>query len=59
VSDHLGNTPAVARKSYVDTRLVDLFDRGVTIDAESTDIARADIRDEVERVTHDLLATEH
>ena len=29
VSGYLGNTPAVARKSYVDPRLVDLFNDGV------------------------------
>lgn len=31
VSDYLGNTPAVAKASYVDPRLVDLFRDGVTI----------------------------
>ena len=29
VAEQLGNTPAVARASYVDPRLVDLFDSGV------------------------------
>lgn len=28
VAEHLGNTPAVARKSYVDPRLVEAFERG-------------------------------
>jgi DNA topoisomerase IB len=39
VSDYLGNTPSVARKSYVDPRVVDLFHDGVTIapDLASTD----------------------
>ena len=39
VSEYLGNTPAVARKSYVDPRVVDLFHDGVTIapDLASTD----------------------
>ncbi|GAB2592463.1 DNA topoisomerase IB [Microlunatus antarcticus] len=32
VSTYLGNTPAVARSSYVDPRLVDLFNDGITID---------------------------
>ena len=32
VSTYLGNTPTVARKSYVDPRLVDLFNDGITID---------------------------
>lgn len=31
VSEHLGNTPAVARSSYVDPRVVDLFHHGVTV----------------------------
>jgi len=39
VSEYLGNTPAVARKSYVDPRVIDLFHDGVTIppDLASTD----------------------
>jgi DNA topoisomerase IB len=32
VSDYLGNTPAVARASYVDPRVIDLFEDGVTIE---------------------------
>ncbi len=32
VSEHLGNTPAVARSSYVDPRVVDLFGDGVTVE---------------------------
>jgi DNA topoisomerase I len=31
VADYLGNTPAVARKSYVDPRVVDRYDSGETI----------------------------
>ncbi|MFE4600046.1 hypothetical protein ACFRKE_04250 [Kitasatospora indigofera] len=31
VADHLGNTPAVCRASYIDPRLIELFDSGVTI----------------------------
>ena len=31
VGDHLGNTPTVARNSYVDPRVVDLFDDGITV----------------------------
>jgi DNA topoisomerase I len=60
VAEHLGNTPAVAKKSYVDPRLVELFDRGVTIDAPSgsVDLSRADVRDLVESATRDLLSTE-
>jgi DNA topoisomerase IB len=33
VADYLGNTPTVARTSYVDPRVVDLFGDGVTIAA--------------------------
>jgi DNA topoisomerase I len=32
VGDYLGNTPAVARASYVDPRVVDLFEDGITIE---------------------------
>jgi len=39
VSSYLGNTPTVARASYVDPRLVDLFNDGVTI---SPSLARTD-----------------
>jgi len=31
VADHLGNTPTVARGSYVDPRVVDLFQDGITV----------------------------
>jgi DNA topoisomerase I len=31
VADELGNTPAVARSSYIDPRLWDLWERGETI----------------------------
>lgn len=31
VADYLGNTPAVARKSYVDPRVIELYERGHTI----------------------------
>jgi DNA topoisomerase IB len=33
VSEHLGNTAAIARTSYVDPRVVDLFNDGVTVKA--------------------------
>jgi len=32
VSEYLGNTPAVCKASYVDPRVIDLFDDGVTIE---------------------------
>ncbi|MFJ4677735.1 MULTISPECIES: DNA topoisomerase IB [unclassified Kitasatospora] len=31
VADYLGNTPAVCRASYIDPRLIELFEEGVTI----------------------------
>jgi DNA topoisomerase IB len=31
VADHLGNTPAVARASYVDPRLIEQFEQGRTV----------------------------
>ena len=48
VSLYLGNTPTVARASYVDPRLVDLFNDGVTFPAE---LAGSD-RDLSDGVTH-------
>jgi hypothetical protein len=30
-SDYPGNTPAVARKSHVDSHVMGLFERGVTV----------------------------
>jgi DNA topoisomerase IB len=32
VASYLGNTPAIARRSYVDPRVVDLYEDGVTIE---------------------------
>lgn len=34
VADKLGNTPAVCRSSYIDPRVIDLYEQGVTIAAE-------------------------
>ncbi len=31
VADKLGNTPAVCRASYIDPRIIDLYDHGITI----------------------------
>lgn len=60
VASALGNTPAVARASYVDPRLLDRFEEGVTIrgtlerlgDGELSDPA---FRDAVEAAVLDLL----
>jgi DNA topoisomerase-1 len=40
----LGNTPAIARKSYVDPRLLDHFADGETIDPRRADSAEAELR---------------
>ena len=32
VADYLGNTPAVVRSAYVDPRIIDLFEDGITIE---------------------------
>jgi DNA topoisomerase IB len=37
VAGYLGNTPAVARRSYVDPRVIDLFMDGVTVDPRVVD----------------------
>ncbi|GAA1793723.1 DNA topoisomerase IB [Planosporangium flavigriseum] len=41
VSEHLGNTPAVAKASYVNPRVVDLYHAGETIAAALSAIPRA------------------
>jgi DNA topoisomerase I len=61
VAEQLGNTPAVTRKSYVDPRLVDLFEHGTTIAPTlrrigSDDLAAGKIRDAVEQAVVDLLS---
>lgn len=43
-SDVLGNTPAIARKSYVDPRLVDAFGSGETIDPSRLASAESEVR---------------
>jgi len=40
----LGNTPAVARSSYVDPRLLDLYRSGVTIDPQRTASVESELR---------------
>ncbi|VXB68071.1 DNA topoisomerase IB [Aeromicrobium sp. 9AM] len=39
VSEHLGNTPAIARTSYVDPRIIDLFEDGITVRADHRRVA--------------------
>ncbi|MEV5967535.1 DNA topoisomerase IB [Kribbella sp. NPDC051952] len=59
VSDHLGNTPAVARASYVDPRVVEQYERGHTIAGAvtraGTDLGDAETRAALERSVNRLL----
>ncbi|XAS63497.1 DNA topoisomerase IB [Pseudarthrobacter sp. So.54] len=43
-SEVLGNTPSIARKSYVDPRLLDHFAAGDTIDPKRLDSAESEVR---------------
>ncbi|MDO9355411.1 MAG: DNA topoisomerase IB [Solirubrobacteraceae bacterium] len=61
VAGLLGNTPAVARSSYIDPRVVDRWARGETIPLQAGDVApdpdawSADERREIELAVVDLL----
>lgn len=59
VSTYLGNTPSVARASYVDSRLVDLFLDGVTISpqlaSEDQDLSDGVTHGKIERAVLGLL----
>ena len=59
VAEYLGNTPAVARKSYVDPRVVDLFHDGVTIPpmlaSTDEDLSDGTTHGKIERAVLDLL----
>ncbi|MGH3939681.1 MAG: DNA topoisomerase IB [Pseudonocardiaceae bacterium] len=65
VADHLGNTPAVARASYVDPRLIERFEQGRTVlptlrrldcaTPDSVDLSDADVQAEVEAAVLRLL----
>lgn len=60
VAAYLGNTPAVCRASYVDPRVIDRFQAGVTI-AEAIgragpDLGKARVRTRVEKAVRELLA---
>jgi DNA topoisomerase IB len=46
VADYLGNTPRVARRSYVDPRVIDRFEEGVTIAPTLRRATRANELDE-------------
>ncbi|MCI2237495.1 DNA topoisomerase IB [Paenibacillus sp. TRM 82003] len=64
VAEYLGNTPAVCRSSYVDPRVVDLFDDGVTIApalqglGEDAALGHPATHGAVERAVLDLLHTD-
>ncbi|PFG38580.1 DNA topoisomerase IB [Georgenia soli] len=62
VAEYLGNTPAVCRASYIDSRVLDLAERGRTIDLKLAaradnpgDPAPPDTHGAVERAVLDLL----
>ncbi len=63
VSDYLGNTPAVAKASYVDPRVVDLFYDGITIAPVLSELGGtpspedAVAQEAVERAVLDMLRT--
>ncbi|HEY0715989.1 MAG TPA: DNA topoisomerase IB [Streptosporangiaceae bacterium] len=38
VASYLGNTPAVARASYIDPRIISLYERGITIEHSLTEL---------------------
>ena len=44
VAEHLGNTPAIARSSYTDPRVIDRFLDGETIDAATYRAAERSLR---------------
>jgi len=57
VAHYLGNTPAVARRSYIDPRVIDLYQQGMTIDASLAlgQQEGAGMRDALEAAVLDLL----
>lgn len=63
VAGYLGNTPAVARASYVDPRVIDLFNDGVTISpalaATDDDLADGTTHGKIERAVLNLLDAAH
>jgi DNA topoisomerase-1 len=58
VAEHLGNTPAVAKKSYVDPRLLDRYAEGADLLAGLGDVDLADpeLRAKVERAVVEVLS---
>jgi DNA topoisomerase I len=64
VAHYLGNTPAVCRASYIDPRVIDRFEDGLTIGgvlptlAESEQIDQASLQGAVEVAVLDLIAAD-
>ena len=62
VASYLGNTPAVARASYVDPRVIDLFNDGLTISpalaSTDTDLSDGTTHGKIERAVLNLLGAE-
>lgn len=60
VSTYLGNTPTVARASYIDPRVIDLYESGSTIAAAAKESYRspAQRQEALERAVLDLLEVE-
>jgi DNA topoisomerase IB len=63
VSEYLGNTPAVCRRSYIDPKVLDRFDGGETIAPvlqrlEAADINDSVVRESIESAVIDLIADE-
>ena len=65
VAGYLGNTPAVARASYIDPRVFDRFDSGLTIGGaleglveRGTDVSEPSIQAAVEDAVIDLISEE-
>jgi DNA topoisomerase-1 len=62
VAEDLGNTPAVARKAYVDPRLIDLYEDGHTIEpalrrlGKAADLGTPEAHEVAERAVARLLA---
>jgi DNA topoisomerase IB len=57
VSAELGNTPAVARGSYVDPRVVTAYENGVTIAAAARRATRARDRDDADAILEKATAS--
>src|SRR3954447_3040645 len=55
VAHHLGNTPAVARASYIDPRVIDRYLDGVTIRADLIDVGETAIQGDIEAAVIDLI----